>query len=266
MRTPITYYGGKQQLAPLILGLIPQHEVYNEPFFGGGAIFFAKRPAKREFINDISAAMVNFYRVLKSDFEALKGLIDETLHSEGTFKEAKELYLNGCEDSVRWAWAVFVCSHQSMYSILDGSWRVSTVTNSAKEWQTCKRWFSDVYAKRLEATSIFCRDAVSQIKAVDDGVAFHYCDPPYFNSDCGCYEGYTEEDFRRLLSALEGIKGKFLLSSYPSDVLTEFVERNGWRSMSVSMSKSAGSKAGSQKVEVLTYNYDAERDRQRCLF
>lgn len=52
----------------------------------------------------------------------------------------------------------------------------------------------------------------------------------------------------------------------PSDVLTEFVERNGWRSLSVVMSKSAGSKTGSQKVEMLTYNYDAERDRQRCLF
>jgi hypothetical protein len=49
-------------------------------------------------------------------------------------------------------------------------------------------------------------------------------------------------------------------------VLTEFVERNGWRSLSVVMSKSAGSKTGSQKVEMLTYNYDAERDRQRCLF
>lgn len=64
----------------------------------------------------------------------------------------------------------------------------------------------------------------------------------------------------------KGIKGRFLLSSYPSDVLTEFVERNGWRSLSVVMSKSAGSKTGSQKVEMLTYNYDAERDRQRCLF
>jgi len=94
MRTPITYYGGKQQLAPLILGLIPQHEVYNEPFFGGGAIFFAKRPSKREFINDISAAMVNFYKVLKSDFEALKGLIDETL-------PWRELKVSSCCQAIR---------------------------------------------------------------------------------------------------------------------------------------------------------------------
>ncbi|MDR2951683.1 MAG: DNA adenine methylase, partial [Treponema sp.] len=42
MKTPLSYYGGKQQLAKTILGLIPPHRVYCEPFLGGAAIFFAK--------------------------------------------------------------------------------------------------------------------------------------------------------------------------------------------------------------------------------
>jgi len=42
------------------LSLIPAHQKYNEPFFGGGAIFFAKRPANVEFINDLNGEMVNF--------------------------------------------------------------------------------------------------------------------------------------------------------------------------------------------------------------
>ena len=41
-RTPITYYGGKQQLVSTILPMIPSHRVYCEPYFGGGAVFFAK--------------------------------------------------------------------------------------------------------------------------------------------------------------------------------------------------------------------------------
>ncbi|MCC7452959.1 MAG: DNA adenine methylase, partial [Crocinitomix sp.] len=45
MKTPITYYGGKQKLVSLILPNIPQHTVYVEPFVGGGAIFFAKPPS-----------------------------------------------------------------------------------------------------------------------------------------------------------------------------------------------------------------------------
>jgi DNA adenine methylase len=46
MKTPITYWGGKQQLTAKILSLMPPHERYNEPFFGGGAIFLQNNPLK----------------------------------------------------------------------------------------------------------------------------------------------------------------------------------------------------------------------------
>jgi len=92
MKTPITYWGGKQQLAQTILKLIPDHKQYNEPFFGGGAIFFAKKPAEVEFINDINGEMINFYRTLKLDFDQLKTEIDCTLHSEFQHKQAKGIY------------------------------------------------------------------------------------------------------------------------------------------------------------------------------
>ena len=51
-KTPITYYGGKQSMLRDILPLIPEHQIYVEPFFGGGAVFWAKEPTKCEVIND----------------------------------------------------------------------------------------------------------------------------------------------------------------------------------------------------------------------
>ena len=81
MKTPITYWGGKQQLTRRILSMIPKHKQYNESFFGGGAVFFAKQPSEIEFINDINGEMVNFYRTLKKKFSELKDEIDCTLHS-----------------------------------------------------------------------------------------------------------------------------------------------------------------------------------------
>lgn len=42
MKTPLTYYGGKQRLAQTIIDMMPKHKIYCEPFFGGGAVFFAK--------------------------------------------------------------------------------------------------------------------------------------------------------------------------------------------------------------------------------
>lgn len=52
MKPPITYYGGKQKLIKHLLPLIPEHNLYAEPFFGGGALFWAKEPSNVEVIND----------------------------------------------------------------------------------------------------------------------------------------------------------------------------------------------------------------------
>lgn len=42
MRTPITYYGGKQQLAAKIISMMPAHKIYCEPFFWWRCCFFSK--------------------------------------------------------------------------------------------------------------------------------------------------------------------------------------------------------------------------------
>ena len=71
MKPPLTYYGGKQMLSKLIVSLIPPHNIYCEPFFGGGAVFFAKAPSKLEVINDTNGELINFYRIVKTKFRDL---------------------------------------------------------------------------------------------------------------------------------------------------------------------------------------------------
>jgi DNA adenine methylase len=92
MKTPITYYGGKQTLASLILALIPEHNLYGEPFFGGGAIFFAKPKSAVEVINDTNQFVVNFYQQCKTNFRPLQELIRATLHSRKLHEQAKVMY------------------------------------------------------------------------------------------------------------------------------------------------------------------------------
>jgi DNA adenine methylase len=253
-KPPLTYYGGKQMMLKHILPIIPEHRVYNEPFFGGGAVFFAKNPAKVEFINDVNGEIVNFYRVIKRDFDKLKDEIDCTLHSEFQHKQAIEIYRNSADkDAVIRAWAVWMLSHQSFYAIFCNSWKCSKQRNMAKQIQTKKEQFNDVYVKRLEATSIFSRDAIDVIKKTDTQETFHYVDPPYFNSDMGHYGGYSKGNFKDLLNTLSEVKGKFLLSSYPSDILNEYVKRNNWKVIELDLPRAAG---GGRKTEVLTLNYD----------
>lgn len=46
-----------------------------------------------------------------------------------------------------------------------------------------------------------------------------------FMGDCGHCDGCTKEDFEMLLQQPCKSEGKFLLSSYPSDILAEYMEK-----------------------------------------
>lgn len=94
MKTPISYYGGKQQLASKIVSLFPEHKIYCEPFIGGAAVFFAKPQSKAEIINDINSEVINFYEVLQRDFPALQSEISISLHSRKLHQHARVIYEN----------------------------------------------------------------------------------------------------------------------------------------------------------------------------
>jgi DNA adenine methylase len=122
MKTPITYYGGKQRLLPYILPIIPKHTLYAEPFTGGGAVFFAKEPSEIEVLNDTNRQLITFYEVLKSDYSKLRRKIDATLHSRESHKYARIIYDNPhFFGKVDIAWSVWVLCSLSFASMIKGT-------------------------------------------------------------------------------------------------------------------------------------------------
>ena len=71
MKTILKYPGAKNRLAPWIVSKMPPHEVYLEPFFGSGAVFFNKEPCRIETINDIDDEVYNFFNTVRRDFDML---------------------------------------------------------------------------------------------------------------------------------------------------------------------------------------------------
>lgn len=60
MRPVLKYPGAKWNLSSWIISHMPPHESYLEPYFGSGAVFFNKEPARIETINDMDGEIVNF--------------------------------------------------------------------------------------------------------------------------------------------------------------------------------------------------------------
>ena len=259
MRPPFAYYGGKQKLAKQITALLPDHVLYCEPFVGGGAIFWAKDQSEIEVLNDTNRELINFYQVTQNDFVALEKEVRISLHSRDIHRKASVIYKNpDMFNEVKRAWAVWVLATQSFSAMLDGSFGFDvTEGRTAKVIANRRERFTEDYAIRLQGVTLECADALYIIKSRDAQTSLFYCDPPYFNSDCGHYDGYTKEDFEMLLKVLSGIKGKFLLSSYDSDLLASFVSEFGWfqRRKEMDVSVNAKGKTGKRKVEVLTANF-----------
>ena len=246
-------------LCPEILKLLPAHKLYCEPFLGGAAVFFGKPPSDVEVINDSNSELINFYRVVQNDFVSLEKEVRISLHSRRLHKDANVIYDNPHMFSdIKRAWAVWVMASQSFSSILDGSWGYDKLKGTTSKKIANKREsFTEDFAIRLQNVQIECTDALRIILSRDYPDAFFYCDPPYFNSDCGHYDGYTQSDFEALLKILSTIKGKFLLSSYPSEVLSRYTHEFGWvnKSFTMNVSVNKGSGSGKKKTEVLTANY-----------
>jgi DNA adenine methylase len=258
MKTPLSYYGGKQQLAKTILGLIPPYRVYCEPFLGGAAIFFAKEPSKVEIINDTNGEIINFYEVLKREFTALKKEVAISLHSRKLHHQAQIIYENPeMFDRIKRAWAIWVLANSSFGSMLDSGFGYDRRGAYSKKLDNKRADFAVDYAERLKRVQIECCDALRIIKSRDASDVFFYLDPPYVGVDQGHYDGYSQEDFDNLLKLLKSVKGKFLLSSYRNNTLSTFTKRNGWHTIEIKMACSVSGRCGSKlnKVEVLTANY-----------
>lgn len=255
LKTPITYYGGKQKMAAKILSLIPPHVTYCEPFFGGGAVFFQKEKSQVEIINDINRFVVNFYRQAKRNFRALHAKISETLHSRSLYSDARVMYEHPhLFTDLERAWAFWVLCNQGYLGKM-GSWGFSTGAQGTERQNKSKRAdFTKEISDRLDLVQIECNDALYLIELRDRPETFFYLDPPYFNSNCGHYGGYTQADFERLLQLCASMQGKFLLSSYPSEILSRYTSEHGWHQVEMGMYCSASSKRKA-KIEVLTSNF-----------
>lgn len=265
LKTPISYYGGKQKLASLIIKNIPEHILYCEPFLGGAAVYFLKSPSQVEVINDTNKELINFYQVCKNRFHDLSALVRITLHSRLQHDDAWSIYNKPhLHDEVRRAWAVWVLSTQSFSAKIDGSWGYDKSDNTtSKKVKNKAEQFSEELAFRLQHTQIECADALYIIQSRDQVNSFFYCDPPYYNSNMGHYDGYSEADYEALLKQLSTIKGKFLVSSYPSKILDRYIQAEGWQSVEIKQSLSAcGAKHRRTKIEVLTANYKIKLEQE----
>lgn len=269
MRTPITYYGGKQQLVSTILPMIPSHRIYCEPYFGGGAVFFAKGKSYLEVINDIDDRIVTFYEVCQDEalFAKLQMKVQNTLDAEREFLKADKIWRHVGQDTdkVDVAWAVWLQCNMGFGGTPLGGWKWDNGTSGSHAgivMDNYRNQFTQKVHDRLKHVQISCRDALKVIAQRDTADTFFFLDPPYPGCVQKHYSGFTFDDFEHLLELLSTIKGKFILCNFDSPMLADYVQRMGWKTSIKDMPLRVANRITGgvkRKHEMLVYNYNLQQ-------
>lgn len=90
-RPLLKWAGGKTQLLPELLARAPQKfGKYIEPFFGGGALYFALRP-NGAVIADSNPELINLYRTVAQSVEAVISKLHTFINTEEEFYHVRQI-------------------------------------------------------------------------------------------------------------------------------------------------------------------------------
>jgi len=259
LRTPLTYYGGKQMLAEQIVAFMPAHRVYLEPFAGGAAVLFHKRRAERETLNDSDERIMRFWRALRERGEELAAAVAATPYSRAEWGIARAAREYPPDDDVEAARLLLVDIDQS-FSRSRSSWSVPCIGDGRGRWQpgTWENLPPKLLAAvhRLRGVALERNDACALIPRWDRPDAVIYCDPPYAGPlRTEPRKGYAVDDdgtlWPRLVDTLLEVRhAAVILSGYPC----EEAERLRWQMVHLDRKRTVQSRDGDvlpQAPEVL---------------
>lgn len=261
MKQVLKYPGAKTRLAPWICSYIPVHNVYLEPFFGSGAVFFNKQPCRVETINDINDDVYNYFKVLRDCPDELIRLIELTDYGRAEYESAwgrvddfsKAHIISNVERARRFAVRCWMTiGGGNLYQSGFRSGQSSTSPNPAHTWSALPDVLR-VASIRLKWVQIERLQALELISRYNTSDVFIYADPPYLHSTrkSNLYKHeMTDQDHADLLTVLKRHPGKVLISGYDNDLYNQ--ELAGWRKET----KLTLAEGGVKREEVLWMNYD----------
>lgn len=231
---PLKWHGGKTYLAKRIIDLMPPHLHYVEPYFGGGAVLFARDPDRdwlitpewklkhgekvpaelrgcSEIANDIDAELTNFWRVLQDEtaFERFSRWLEAIPFSEREWDDAALLVALTPIDAeidpgnaIRRAAGFFIRYRQSRqglgrdFATLSRNRTRRGMNEQASAWLSAVEGLPEAH-ERLKRVVILNRDAIDVIQQQDGPKTHFYCDPTYLpdtRSTTGEYEYEMTEE------------------------------------------------------------------------
>lgn len=213
LNSPFRYPGGKFYARSIILGMLPPHTAYCEPFAGGASIYFAKGKVIPSVLNDLDRDVINTLEHIRDKVEDLIALLDGIPATKKLHSYYKNVYEpeSDLERAFRW----FYLNRTSYSGIMRSEncyWGFGEKYSMRPEnWPRHLRAVS----QKLQGVDLLSQDFEELIDSLPDGM-FLFIDPPYYGADQHKFYNctFSNEDHHRLAACLErnASRLKFLLT------------------------------------------------------
>lgn len=214
----LKWAGGKGQLLKEIEQYYPFENKkitkYAEPFVGGGAVLFdilSRYDLKEVYISDINAELINTYRMIRDDIDALIEMLYamqsdfipfDVEHRKEYYLDKRsrfnELKVNGDESINIEKAALMIFLNKTCFN---GLYRVNkkglfnVPMGSYKDPLICDENNLRAVSEKLQKVKIVCGDYKKSADFIDENT-FVYFDPPYRPiTDTASFTAYTETLF-----------------------------------------------------------------------
>jgi DNA adenine methylase len=209
------YIGGKRNLAKRLTALIETipHDCYAEPFVGMGGVFLRRRsrpPA--EIINDWSADVATFYRVLQVHYVAFLEMLRFQITSRAEFERLTRVDPSTLTDMQRAARFLYLQRTAFGGKVTGRNFGVSYGRGGSFDVTRLGSMLEELH-ERLAGVVIERLPWRTFIERYDRPGTLFYLDPPYH----GCEDDYGPgmfgpDEFEAMAEVLAQLQGQFVLS------------------------------------------------------
>jgi DNA adenine methylase len=278
----MNYIGGKSQISKWFIPFIPNDiETYLEVFGGMGWTYFnmdlSKYPNLKKIVyNDYNPLNYNLFKCVQNP-SLLKKYLDEipvqqygetntpSLYKEQFTQFQNEIYhpnliidAPNYEIAAKYVYVltqVFSGSKPETASFIDLKGKYKSKYITFKNKLTNPKWI-DSFLKITDIENMDFKDVIQKYDCKD---TFIYCDPPYFTKETY----YSNHNFTRLhheilSNTLKNVEGKFLLSYYDFDLLSEWFPKSDYNWDKKEFNKASAAKKGNKQTkaeELIIMNY-----------
>ena len=259
----IKWPGGKRHMAKRLLGMLPKHDTYVEPFAGGAALFFRKPLVKRNVLGDRDPWLIDFYKGVRGG--GLSRCAGGVRKSRGLFKRVLKNQKGVCRK-----FALSALSWHGDRATYTGDQKTKGKIILARRLGKHKS-----YQTKLRKATVRKSDYGQTMRKFDGLNTVHFLDPPWMleYSDAFYHGGAKTRikkqkgkgfDFERMKRVCEGMQGYvFIIINNHPKLRKMFCKSPGWKCRTIKAKVNKGGRNVIERQLIITKAFGARGRRKK---